>query len=178
MFARHGILKQLISDNGRQFSATSFAKFAEDCGFTHILTSPRYLQANGEVECAVQTMKTLLKKPSDPYKVLMAHRATPLENSLSLAELLMERKIRTRIPTLPSSLSPVSNTLGSLERRRMMPLKKTDRRETLTGVILQKPSRKFILESTFGYQKNSRRDLGGQSCPPHALTQLKLPREN
>ena len=40
MFARYGIPKQLISDNGPQFSSTLFAKFAEDYGFTHILTSP------------------------------------------------------------------------------------------------------------------------------------------
>ena len=106
MFARHGIPEQFISDNGPQFSSTSFAKFAEDYGFTHILTSPRYPQANGEVERAVQTVKNLLKKTSDPYKALMAYRATPLESGLSPAELLMGRKIRTRIPTLPSNLNP------------------------------------------------------------------------
>ena len=106
MFARHGIPEQLISDNGPQFSSTSFAKFAEDYGFTHILTSPRYPQANGEVERAVQTVKNLLKKTSDPYKALMAYRATTLESGLSPAELLMGRKIRTRIPTSPSNLNP------------------------------------------------------------------------
>ena len=106
MFARHGIPEQLISENGPQFSSTSFSKFAEDYGFTHILTSPRYPQANGEVERAVQTVKNLLKKTPDPYKALMAYRATPLESGLSPAELLMGRKIRTRIPTSPSNLKP------------------------------------------------------------------------
>lgn len=106
MFARHSIPEQLISDNGLQFSSTSFSKFAEDYGFTHILTSPQYPQANGKVERAVQTVKNLLKKTPDPYKALMAYRATPLESGLSLAELLMGRKIRTRIPTSPSNLKP------------------------------------------------------------------------
>jgi len=106
MFARHGIPEQLIPDNGPQFPSTSFAKFTEDYGFTHILTSPRYPQANGEVERAVQTVKNLLKNTSDPYKALMANRATLLENSLSPAELLMGRKICTRIPTAPSNLNP------------------------------------------------------------------------
>ena len=91
-----------LSNNGRQFSSTSFAKFAEDYGFTHI----RYLQANGEIERSVQTVKNLLKKTSDPYKALMAYCATPLESDLSPAELLMGRKIRTRIPTSPSNLNP------------------------------------------------------------------------
>jgi len=106
MFARHSIPEQLISDNGPQFSSTSFSKFAEDYGFTHILTSPQYPQANGEVERVVQTVKNLLKKTPDPYKALMAYRATPLESGPSLAELPMGRKIRTRIPTSPSNLKP------------------------------------------------------------------------
>ena len=53
----------------------------------------------------VQTVKNLLKKTSDPYKALMAYRATPLESGLSPPELLMGRKIRTRIPTSPSNLN-------------------------------------------------------------------------
>ncbi|XP_015750651.1 PREDICTED: uncharacterized protein LOC107330577 [Acropora digitifera] len=36
----------------------------------------------------------------------MAYRATPLKSGLSPAELLMGRKIRTRIPTSPSNLNP------------------------------------------------------------------------
>ena len=106
MFVRHGIPEQLISGHGPQFSSTSFSKFAKDYGFTNILTSPQYPQANGEVERAVQTLKTLLKKTSDPHKALMAYRATPLESGLSQAKLLMERKIHTRIPTSPSKLKP------------------------------------------------------------------------
>ena len=106
MFARHGIPDQVLSDNGPQFSASSFAKFAEEYGFTHITTSPKYPQANGQVEQAVQTVKSMLKKATDPYQALMAYRATPLESGLRPAELLMGRKIRTRVPTLPTLLEP------------------------------------------------------------------------
>ena len=106
MFARHGIPERHISDNGPQFSSTSFAKFAEDYGFTHILTSPRYPQANGVVISAVQTVKNLLRKTSDPYKALIAFRATPLKSGLSPGELLMGRTIRTRIPNSQSNLNP------------------------------------------------------------------------
>lgn len=106
MFARHGIPDKLLSDNGPQFSASSFAKFAEEYGFTHITTSPRYPQANGQVERAVQTVKNMLKKATDPYQALMAYRATPLESGISPAELLMGRKIRTKVPTLPTLLDP------------------------------------------------------------------------
>ena len=57
MFARHGIPDQLLSDNGPQFSANTFAKFQEEFGFTHITSSPNFPQANGEVERTVQTEK-------------------------------------------------------------------------------------------------------------------------
>lgn len=79
MFARHGIPEQLISDNGPQFSSTSFSKFAKDYEFTRMLTNPQYPQVNSEVERTVQTVKNLLKKTPDPYKALMAYCATPLE---------------------------------------------------------------------------------------------------
>lgn len=79
MFARHGIPEQLISDNGPQFSSTSFSKFAKDYEFTRMLTNPHYPQVNSEVERTVQTVKNLLKKTPDPYKALMVYRATPLE---------------------------------------------------------------------------------------------------
>ena len=106
MFARHGIPDQLVSDNGRQFSSNAFAQFAEEYAFTHITTSPRYPQANGEVERAVQTVKHLLKKVQDPYRALLAYRATPLESGLCPAELLMGRKICTQVPTVPAQLIP------------------------------------------------------------------------
>ena len=106
MFARHGIPELVVSDNGPQFSAHTFAKFAEEYGFTHVTTSPKYPKANGQVERAVETVKGLLKKACDPYRALMAYRATPLESGLSPAELLMGRKIRTTVPTVPSQLQP------------------------------------------------------------------------
>ena len=62
MFARHGNPVQLVTDNDLQFSAHSFALFADEYAFTHITTSPGYSQVNGQVEWAVQTVKHLWKK--------------------------------------------------------------------------------------------------------------------
>ena len=150
MFARNGIPDNGISDNGPQFSSTLFAKFAEAYGFTHILTSPRYPQANGEVERAVQSVKNLLKKTSDPYKALMAYRATPLESGLSPAELPMGRKIRTRIPTSPSNLNPCWPYLEQF-RENDASLKDRQKRD-FDRRHSAKPSQNLILESAFGYQ--------------------------
>ena len=39
IFARHGIPETVVSDNGPQYAAQEFVKFAEDQGFTHIISS-------------------------------------------------------------------------------------------------------------------------------------------
>ena len=93
IFVRHGIPETVISGNGQQYSSAEFAKFAEDWGFTHIISSPKYPQSNGEAECMVQTTRNLLTKSDDPYEALLAYRATPLENGFSPAELCMGRRL-------------------------------------------------------------------------------------
>ena len=105
IFARHGIPETVISDNGPQYSSAEFAKFAEDWGFTHITSSPKYPQSNGEAERMVQTTKNLLTKSDDPYEGLFAYRTTPFENGFSQAELCMGRRLRTTLPTTPSKLT-------------------------------------------------------------------------
>jgi hypothetical protein len=60
-----------FTDNGCQSSSQEFKDFATEYGFTHRTPSPTYLQSNGQVERTVQTVKTFLKKASDPYKALL-----------------------------------------------------------------------------------------------------------
>ena len=47
IFARHGIPKIVVSDNGPQFSCTLFARFAETYEFRHQTSSPHHPQGNG-----------------------------------------------------------------------------------------------------------------------------------
>ena len=95
-----------MSDNGPQYSASQFSKFAKEYGFTHTTSSPKYPQANGAAERAVKTVKELLDKNADPYLALLDYRSTPLENGYSPAQLLMGRNLRTSIPILPRQLTP------------------------------------------------------------------------
>lgn len=107
IFARHGIPYMVMSDNGPCFSSREWQKFAEQYDFKHVTSSPLYPQSNGKAEKGVHILKQLLKKAadsdSDPYLALLSYRTSPLECGLSPAELLMNRKLRT---TLPSYTKP------------------------------------------------------------------------
>ena len=85
IFARHGIPEVVVSDNGPQFSAEAYAKFAQTYGFEHVTSSPHYPKSNGEAERAVQTVKNLLKKSGDHYLALLAYRTTSLQCGYSPA---------------------------------------------------------------------------------------------
>ena len=66
--SRYGIPDELISDNGPQFACEEFAQFMKDYDIKHTTSSPYHLQANGQAERTVQTVKRLLVKAKDPYK--------------------------------------------------------------------------------------------------------------
>ena len=51
-------------------------------------------------------VKALLRKNEDPYPALLAYRSTPLQNGFSPSELLMGRRLRTKVPVMPSVLKP------------------------------------------------------------------------
>ncbi len=117
IFARHGIPREVISDNGPQFVSWDFSKFAKSYDFVHTTSIPRYPQSNGEAERAVRTIKALLKKADDPLLALLAYRSTPLKNGYSPAELLMCRRLRTTVPVVLEQLQPKMPDYGLLARR-------------------------------------------------------------
>ena len=127
IFSRHGIPKTVMSDNGPQYSSEQFAEFASQYGFSHITSSPKYPQSNGEAERAVRTIKDILKRNKiqngDMYMAMLAYRSTPLENGLSSAELLMGRKLRTTVPVIPQQLNP------KLPNKSQLCLKENQQRE-------------------------------------------------
>ncbi len=110
IFARHGIPREVKSDNGPQYASQEFRKLARDWNFSHVTTSPYHPQANGLAERSVQTVKNLLTKAyrdgKNPYISIMEYRNTPVDQIGSPAQLLMSRRLRSVIPTMKSLLQP------------------------------------------------------------------------
>lgn len=110
MFARHGILSEVISDNGPQFFSKDFSLFAKQWEFKHTTVSPQYPQENGLVEKGAQRVKRLLTKAKqarrDPYLRLLEYRNTPIDDIGSPAKLLRSRRLRAIIPTTDAQLQP------------------------------------------------------------------------
>ena len=117
IFARHGIPGEVRSDNGSQYASAELTSFAKEWDFKHTTSSPCFPQSNGEVERAVETVKSLLKKEKDPSKGLLAYRSTPLACRYSPSELLMGHKLRTTIPTFHSNLYPCWPDMNVLHER-------------------------------------------------------------
>ena len=111
VFCRHGIPTTVVSDNGPQFASKEYKDFANEYEFQTVFTNPYYPKSNGQVERYVQTVKTMIKKAiieNKDYNVaLLNYRNTPIQGlGASPAQLLMSRRLRSKLPTTKSSLKP------------------------------------------------------------------------
>ncbi|XP_058827472.1 uncharacterized protein K02A2.6-like [Topomyia yanbarensis] len=60
-FSAYGIPSVFVSDNGRQFTSTEFARFMKMNGIVQKFSAPYHPATNGQAERFIQTMKTKLK---------------------------------------------------------------------------------------------------------------------
>ena len=201
IFARHGIPEQLISDN-MPFNSTEFKKFAKDWGFQTITSSPRYPQSNGMSEKAVQTVKRILKKAKDPYIALLEYRNTPVTGmTYSPSQLLMNRTIRTKLPTAREELHPKLpvNVREQLEKRQKQQaffynknakplpslhvnegvrLRDTDKKQWIPAKVTAEAEtpRSYIVTTESGRQyRRNRRFLLKTSEPPEDTQDVDIP---
>ncbi|KAL0821502.1 hypothetical protein ABMA28_004966 [Loxostege sticticalis] len=61
-FARFGLPKQIVSDNGPPFSSSDFEQFCSNNGIDHVFTAPYHPSSNGAAENAVKVCKKVIKK--------------------------------------------------------------------------------------------------------------------
>ena len=62
LFARFGLPKRLVSDNGPPFSSSEFAQYLKRNGIKHTLIAPYNPSSNGAAENAVRLIKRVLKE--------------------------------------------------------------------------------------------------------------------
>jgi hypothetical protein len=119
VFSTHGLPLSLKSVNGPQFKSNEFSEYMTTKGIRHDLVTPRWPEANGEVE---RQNRSLMKRISIAFaegksvrkevqKYLTAYRNSPHSiTGKSPAEMLCGRKLRVKIPQ-------VRDVFGELEER-------------------------------------------------------------
>ncbi|GFS80832.1 uncharacterized protein K02A2.6 [Trichonephila clavipes] len=109
VFARFGLPRVLVSDNGSQFTSYEFQRFMHKNGVRHKTSAPFKPSSNGQAERYVATLKQSLRamhkyEGTIQQKLstfLMQYRKAPnVTTTLSPAILFLKRDIRTRIDLL------------------------------------------------------------------------------
>ncbi|UYV64543.1 K02A2.6-like [Cordylochernes scorpioides] len=120
LFARFGIPRTLVSDNGTGFTSEEFRQFMTRNGIHHLRTAPFHPSSNGLAERAVQTIKTGLKKVQQGSisqhlaEILLGYRRTPIASiGKSPFEMMFGHNIRSRLDLIlpnPGVSEPDINT--------------------------------------------------------------------
>ena len=142
-FATHGIPEKLSSDNGSPYFSNEMADYATEMGIKLDPVTPKDPQCNGFAENFVKTLCKLIHtcaaEGKDPRKelnrFLLQYRATPhLTTGRSPAELLFNRRIRTKLPEI--SVNTESTEMKAVREyhnsRKLLQKKNFDRRHRTT----------------------------------------------
>ena len=110
IFATHGIPEEFSCDNGPPYNGEEIRQYAREIGMLFNPVTPEDPQCNGFAENFVKTLCKLIhtscaanKDPREELQNFLLHyRATPhLSTGRSPAEMLMNRRIRTKLPQIP-----------------------------------------------------------------------------
>lgn len=136
LFARFGLPKRIVSDNGPPFSSAEFKKYLDINGIRHTLVAPYHPSSNGAAENAVKLVKRALKKAQVENenvntalsRFLFSYRNT--EHSTTGREpamLMFGRRLRGRLDLLrPDTRDLVRQRQEVSERRRESTLRVTE----------------------------------------------------
>jgi len=128
IFATHGVPEIVVSDNGRNLCSAEMEEYLCEYGIKHRRVTPYWPRANGEVERQNRTLLKAIRTArvekkdwkKELNKFLLNFRSTPhATTGVSPAELLMGRKLRTKLPQLEVQSE-------RMERQRDSEMRQTD----------------------------------------------------
>jgi len=110
VFSTHGIPEIVIADN-MPFDSYECKQFSKEWNFTFRTSSPNYPKSNGQSEKAVGTIKDMLKKCKNEGIVdfelfKLNYNNSPGGLNFSPAQILMIRRLRTKLPYKMEDLKP------------------------------------------------------------------------
>ena len=106
IFAQFGVVKQIISDNGRTFTSAEFQNFVKINGIIHKTSAPWHPATQGLVERFVQTFKQAMKSAltdggslnqTITCFLLQYRNAVHATTNESPAKILLGRQLRSRL---------------------------------------------------------------------------------
>ena len=108
IFARLGLPRTVVSDNGPQFTSDEFQQFCQSNNIQAIRSSPYHPKTNGLAERAVRTFKERMTASRDVsdidarlQKFLLSYRNAPQKSTgRPPSELMFGRRLRTRLDLL------------------------------------------------------------------------------
>ena len=115
IFSVHGYLREVISDNGRQFVSDEMENLLAEHGIKHRRGIPYWACANGLVENFNKTLKKAIQAAClarkdwkmEIYKILLTFRTTPsCATNKSPSSLHFQREIRTKLPSVDKGSPP------------------------------------------------------------------------
>uniref|UniRef100_A0A5S6Q2B8 Integrase catalytic domain-containing protein n=1 Tax=Trichuris muris TaxID=70415 RepID=A0A5S6Q2B8_TRIMR len=143
VFSREGQPKEILSDNGVQFTSHKFQEFLQGHAIRHYRSSLYYPQANGEIERFNRTLKDCLQAAARTgcsrsevvLDFMMHYRATPhAVTGETPSALLHGRKLKTKLDMTLDHLSlPKSDDLvrRKVERKRQYMAKYFERKKAI-----------------------------------------------
>ena len=169
IFSSLGIPKRVIADNV-PFNSFECHSFAKRWNFEITTVSPKYPRANGQSERAVQISKNILRKAKNDEEILLGlleYRNTPTKDLyLSPAQLLSNRRFRTKLPISSNLLKPKIDENAkellvkkSLNNKKYYDNKSKERRDFLPGenIFVQNPQNKQWTPATVERRHNTPR---------------------
>ena len=113
-FSSFGLLEEIVSDNGPQFTAHPFQEFCKHNGIKHSRIPPYHPASNGAAERAVQVVKHAMKKMTSSTlltkrlaEFLLIYRSTPhATTGMRPDELFLRRRIKTRFTLISPNMTP------------------------------------------------------------------------